>query len=139
MTSLLLQHSAFPCLENKLDRVQDLIATFRDIFTGIYVTKSHLEQHPKLIRSRDRAVILRSDNKDLLSSKADYCSISFKSTPGVTRDPKNHFDISTMAKIRRDTSEIFDIETKIWAFLRLTANFEPCVTLGRFANRQRDA
>ncbi|KAJ7878032.1 hypothetical protein B0H13DRAFT_1892905 [Mycena leptocephala] len=40
-------HSAFPCLENKPDRVQDLIATFRDIFTRIYVTKSHLEQHAR--------------------------------------------------------------------------------------------
>jgi hypothetical protein len=78
---------------------------------------------------------------NLESKKAayDYCSISFKSTPGVTRDPKSHFDISTTAKISRDTSEIFDIGTKIWAFLRLTANFEPCVTLGRFDNRQCDA
>jgi hypothetical protein len=52
-----------------------------------------------------------------------YCSISFKSTPGVTRDPKNQFDISTTAKIWRDTSKIFDIGAKIWAFLCLTANF----------------
>jgi hypothetical protein len=41
-----------------------------------------------------------------------YCSISFKSTLGVTRDPKNQFNISTAAKIWRDTIEIFDIETK---------------------------
>ncbi|KAJ7291954.1 hypothetical protein C8J57DRAFT_1492432 [Mycena rebaudengoi] len=61
-------------LEDKPDCVQDLIATFRDIFTGLYVTKSRLEQHPtyaELIKSRDRAVIL-CDNKNILSSKADY-------------------------------------------------------------------
>jgi hypothetical protein len=61
-------------LENKPDRVQDLIATFRDIFVGICVTKSRLEQHAtytELIESRDRVVIL-CDNKDLLSSQADY-------------------------------------------------------------------
>jgi hypothetical protein len=61
-------------LENKPDRVQDLIATFRDIFVGICVTKSRLEQHAtyaELFRSRDQAVIL-CDNKDFLSSKADY-------------------------------------------------------------------
>jgi hypothetical protein len=57
----------------------------------------------------------------------------------VTRDPKNQFDISTTAKIWRDTSEIFDIERKILAFLGLTGNFEPCVTLGRFDKRLRDA
>jgi hypothetical protein len=45
-----------------------------------------------------------------------YCSISFKSTPGVTRGPKNQFDISTAAKTWRDASKIFDIETKILAF-----------------------
>jgi nuclear transport factor 2 (NTF2) superfamily protein len=56
----------------------------------------------------------------------NYCSISFKSTLGVTRDPKNHFDISTTAKIWRNTSEIFDIRTKIWAFLCPTVNFELC-------------
>jgi hypothetical protein len=42
------------------------------------------------------------------------------------RDPKNQFDISTAAKMWRDTSEIFDIETKFLAFLSLTGNFEPC-------------
>jgi hypothetical protein len=57
----------------------------------------------------------------------------------VTRDPKNQFDISTAAKIWRDTSEIFDIEMKIFAFLGLPGNFEPRVTLGRFDNRPRDA
>jgi hypothetical protein len=61
---------------------------------------------------------------------AQYCSISFKSTPGMTR-AKKHFDISTTDEIWRDT---FDIGAKIWAFPRLTANFEPCVTLGRFDN-----
>jgi hypothetical protein len=66
---------------------------------------------------------------------AKYCSISFKST----LDPKNQFDISTTAKIWRDTSEILDIETKILAFLGLKGNFEPCVTLGRFDKRPRDA
>jgi hypothetical protein len=71
-------------------------------------------------------------------SGAYYCSISFKSTLGVTRDPKNQFDISTTTKIWRDISEIFDIETKILAFLGLTANFECCVTLGRFDKRPRD-
>jgi hypothetical protein len=79
------------------------------------------------------------DSQDVSNSYHEYCSISFKSTPGVTRDPKNQFDISTTAKIWRDTSEIVDIGTKILAFLRLTANFEPCVTLGRFDNRRRDA
>ncbi|KAJ6586433.1 PLC-like phosphodiesterase [Mycena vulgaris] len=61
-------------LKDKPNRVQDLIATFRDIFTGLYVTKSRLEQHAtytELIESRDRVVIL-CDNKDLLSSQADY-------------------------------------------------------------------
>jgi hypothetical protein len=43
------------------------------------------------------------------------------------RDPKNQFDISTTAKIWRDTSEIFDIESKILTFLGLTGNFEPFV------------
>jgi hypothetical protein len=57
----------------------------------------------------------------------------------VTRDPKNQFDISTTAKIWRDTSEIFDIESKILAFLGLTGNFEPCVTLGKFDKWLRDA
>jgi hypothetical protein len=57
----------------------------------------------------------------------------------VTRDPNNQFDISTTAKIWRDSTEIFDIETKILAFLGLTGNFEPCVTLGRFDKRLRDA
>jgi hypothetical protein len=47
-------------------------------------------------------------------------------------------NISTTVKIWHDTSEIFDIGTEIWGFLRLTANFEPCVTLGRFNNHQRD-
>jgi hypothetical protein len=51
-------------------------------------------------------------------------------------DPKNHFNISTTAKIWCDTSEIFDIETIF--FLRLTAHIEPWVTLGKFDNRQRD-
>jgi hypothetical protein len=58
---------------------------------------------------------------------------------GVTRDPKNQFDISTTVEIWRDTSEIFDIETKILAFLALTGNFEPCVMLGRFDKRRRNA
>jgi hypothetical protein len=53
--------------------------------------------------------------------------------------PKNQFDLSTAAKIWHDTSEVFDIETKILAFLGLTGNFEPCVTLGRFAKRPCDA
>jgi hypothetical protein len=57
----------------------------------------------------------------------------------VTRDPKNQFDISTAAKIWRDSSEIFDIETKNLAFLGLAGNVEPCVTLGRFDKRRRDA
>jgi hypothetical protein len=57
----------------------------------------------------------------------------------VTRDPKNQFDISTTVEIWRDTSEIFDIETKILAFLALTGNFEPCVMLGRFDKRRRNA
>jgi hypothetical protein len=58
----------------------------------------------------------------------------------VTRDPKNQFDISTTAKIWRDISEIFDIETKILAFfLGLAGNFEPCVMLGRFDKWPRDA
>jgi hypothetical protein len=35
---------------------------------------------------------------------------------GVMRDPKNQFKILTTAKIWLDTSEIFDIETKILAF-----------------------
>jgi hypothetical protein len=61
---------------------------------------------------------------------ARYCTISFKSTLGVTRDPKNHFDISTIAKIWRDTSKIFDIGRKIWAFSCPTTNFEHCVMLG---------
>jgi hypothetical protein len=55
------------------------------------------------------------------------------------RDLKNQFDISTAAKIWRDTSEIFDIETKILAFWGVTGNFEPCVMLGRFDKRLRDA
>jgi hypothetical protein len=47
---------------------------------------------------------------------------------------------SLIAKIWRDTSEIFDIETIILAFLLgLTGNFEPCVTLRRFDKRPRDA
>jgi hypothetical protein len=54
------------------------------------------------------------------------------------RDPKNQFDISTTAKIWCDTSEIFDIESKILAFLGLTGNFEPGVTLGRFDKRPHD-
>jgi hypothetical protein len=54
-------------------------------------------------------------------------------------DLKNQFDISTTAKIWRDTSEIFGIETNFLAFLGLTGNFEPCVTLGRFDKRPRDA
>jgi hypothetical protein len=75
----------------------------------------------------------------MFSGQEHYCSISFKSTLGVTRDPKNQFDISTTAKIWRDTSEIFDIESKILAFLGLTGNFEPCVTLGKFDKWLRDA
>jgi hypothetical protein len=55
------------------------------------------------------------------------------------RNPKNQFNISTTAKIWRDTSEIFDIETKILDFWGLTGNFEPCVTLGRFDKQPRDA
>jgi hypothetical protein len=54
-----------------------------------------------------------------------YCSISFKLTLDVMCDSKNHFDISTAAKIWRDTSEIFDIETKFLAFLSLAGNLEP--------------
>jgi hypothetical protein len=55
------------------------------------------------------------------------------------RDPKNQFDTSTTAKIWRDISEIFDIGTKILAFLGLAGNFELCVTLGRFDKPPRDA
>jgi hypothetical protein len=55
------------------------------------------------------------------------------------RDPKDQFDISTAAKIWRDTCKIFCIETKILAFWGLAGNFEPCVTLGRFDKRPRDA
>jgi hypothetical protein len=51
------------------------------------------------------------------------------------RDPKNQFDISTTAKTQRDTSKIFDIESKI---LGLTGHFEPCVTLGEFDKRPCD-
>jgi hypothetical protein len=50
----------------------------------------------------------------------------------VTRDPKNQFIISTTAKIWRDTSEIFDIITKILAFLGLTRShqkFPPIIIL----------
>jgi hypothetical protein len=59
------------------------------------------------------------------SQMKHYCSISFKSTLGVTRDPKNQFDISTTAKIWRDTSEIFDVESKILAFWVLQAILSP--------------
>jgi hypothetical protein len=55
------------------------------------------------------------------------------------RDLKNQFDISTAAKIWRDTSEIFDIKNEnLGFFLGLTGNFEPCVMLGRFDKRPRD-
>jgi hypothetical protein len=55
------------------------------------------------------------------------------------RDSKNQFDISTTAKIWRDTNKIFDIQTEILAFGGLAGNFEPCVTLGRFDKPPRDA
>jgi hypothetical protein len=49
-----------------------------------------------------------------------YCSISFKLTLGVMRDPKNQFNIiSTMPKIWREATEIFDIGTKIGLFCAL--------------------
>jgi hypothetical protein len=91
---------------------------------------------PTLLSQRKKHVFIGLTRETIT---AIYCSISFKSTLGVMRDPKNHFDISTTAKIWRDTSEIFDIGTKIWAFSRPTVNFEHCVTLGRFDNRRRDA
>jgi hypothetical protein len=43
----------------------------------------------------------------------------------VTRDPKNQFDISTTAKIWRDTGEIFDIESKILVFWVLQVILSP--------------
>lgn len=71
----------------------------------------------KFVRCEEKV----SPNSDSLVTcdKMKYCSISFKSTLGVTRDPKNHFDISTTTKIWCDNSEIFDIGRKIWAFRAL--------------------
>jgi hypothetical protein len=64
-------------------------------------------------------------SKARASSEPEYCSISFKSTLGMTRDLKNQFDISTTVKFWCDTSEIFDIESKILPFLGLTGNLSP--------------
>jgi hypothetical protein len=93
---------------------------------------SATDAHGLVLQARVGDIVIALNN-------SDYCSISFKSTLGVMRDQKNQFDISTTAKIWRDTSEIFDIKSKNLAFLGLTGNFEACVTLGRFDKRPRDA
>ncbi|KAJ7922054.1 hypothetical protein B0H13DRAFT_2655795 [Mycena leptocephala] len=68
-------------------------------------------------------------------ASADHCIywiISFKSTWGVTRDPIYLFDISTRAKILRDSSQISTNRNKILAFFHPPGNFGPGVTLGKF-------
>ncbi|KAJ7920096.1 hypothetical protein B0H13DRAFT_2319876 [Mycena leptocephala] len=60
------------------------------------------------------AITAANKGKDLL--------ISFKSTPGVTRDPFNRFDISTLAKILRDSSKNFDFRRKNFAFFGGSTN-----------------
>jgi hypothetical protein len=48
---------------------------------------------------------------------AKYCTISFKSTGGVTRDPFYLFDISAAAKSLRDTLKISAFEPEFLSFL----------------------
>jgi hypothetical protein len=48
---------------------------------------------------------------------SEYCTFSFKSTGGVTRDPFYLFDISAAAEFLRDTSKISAFEPKILPFL----------------------
>ncbi|KAJ7065860.1 hypothetical protein C8F01DRAFT_1126806 [Mycena amicta] len=60
-------------LDKSANSVPELIATFRDIFAGLYVTKSRSEQHAtyaELIQSSDRVVILCKE--DRVCSQADY-------------------------------------------------------------------
>ena len=63
-----------------------------------------------------------------------YWTFPFKSTGGVTRDHFHQFDISTTAKIWRDTSEIFDIESKVLSFSGLTAILGPVWCSGGSTN-----
>jgi hypothetical protein len=56
----------------------------------------------------------------------------------VTRDPFFKFDISTPAKIWRDTPKISTNHTEIFAFLHLSGDFGRAVTSGRFDKDRRD-
>jgi hypothetical protein len=49
-------------------------------------------------------------------SDSGYCTISFKLTGGVTRDPFYLFDISAAADFLRDTSKISAFEPEIFPF-----------------------
>jgi hypothetical protein len=66
--------------------------------------------------------------------ETQYCTISFKSTGGVTRDPFYLFDISAAADFLRDTSKISAFEPEILPFLPFffLRQFGACVTAWRF-------
>jgi hypothetical protein len=77
----------------------------------------------------------------LLWSEAYYCTISFKSTGGVTRDAFYLFDISAAAESLRDTSKISAFEPEFLSFLPfiiIFRQFGACVTTWRFARGLSD-
>jgi hypothetical protein len=61
-----------------------------------------------------------------------YCTFSFKSTGGVTRDPFYLFDISAAAEFLCDTFKISAFELKISSFLHFWGSLGTCVTAWRF-------
>jgi hypothetical protein len=70
---------------------------------------------------------------------SEYCTISFKSTRGVTRDMFYLFDISVETLVAHDTPQNFDILTQNFVFLAFFGIFGACVTVWRFDRRQSDA
>jgi hypothetical protein len=100
-------------------------------------TSHHAAITPQQARTSKRLLPHRAAPPKSLSLV--YWGFSFKSTGGVTRDPFFKFDISTPAKIWRDTPEISAFPTKISAFLCLSGHFSCAVTSGRFDKGRGDA
>jgi hypothetical protein len=58
-----------------------------------------------------------------LPCSVQYCTFSFKSTGGVTRDSFYLFDISAPAEFLCDTSKLSTFEPKILSFFALFGQF----------------
>jgi hypothetical protein len=90
-------------------------------------------------QANDAVFITKAGGTNICMASRNYCTFSFKSTGGVTRDPFYLFDISAAAEFLRDTPKISAFEPKISSFLHFLGSLETCVTTWRFDRGPSDA